>query len=152
MRRVLRASRRARSSPSARTSLGESSKISARTLLDDRIFFWPSDSAGSCTRMSTIVAMCSLDTSRSWRSASACSAVGWPEFAVIIDARFRIFVIAVPIKPRASHQRPKDHDRRNTSKNDSALPMMDVPVVSAGISGQPSCFTRRLLPGPATLL
>ena len=67
----------------------------------------------------------------------AWSIVGASLFAVIIDAKLRIFVIAVPIRPLASHQRPKDHDSRNTSRKERAEPMIDVAVPMAGISGQP---------------
>ena len=68
----------------------------------------------------------------------AWSIEGASEFAVIIDAKLRIFVIAVPIRPRASHHRPKDQLNRKTSKKLSAEPMMEVAVPIAGISGQPA--------------
>jgi len=74
----------------------------------------------------------------------AWSIVGASLFAVIMDARLRIFVIAVPIRPLASHQRPKDHDSRNTSRKERAEPMIDVAVPMAGISGQPVATTASL--------
>jgi hypothetical protein len=75
----------------------------------------------------------------------AWSIVGASLFAVIMDAKLRIFVIAVPIRPLASHQRPKDHDSRKTSKKLRAEPMIDVAVPMAGISGQPVSTTTELL-------
>merc|ERR1719389_1595394 len=69
------------------------------------------------------------------------SIVGASEFAVIMDAKLRILVIAVPIKPLASHQRPKDQDNRNTSKKERAEPMILVAVPMAGISGHPAATT-----------
>ena len=91
--------------------------------------------------MSIIVATCSLQTNLSSNRAMAWSMVGASELAVIIDAKLRIFVIAVPIKPRASHQRPKDHDNLKTNKKLSAEPIIEVAVPMAGISGQPAATT-----------
>ena len=76
--------------------------------------------------MSIIVATCSLHTNRNSSKAMAWSIVGASLFAVIIDARLRIFVIAVPMRPRASHQRPKDHDNLKTNKKDKAEPIIAV--------------------------
>ena len=95
--------------------------------------------------------MWSLEMSLSSRSAARSSRVGRVELAVIIDARLRSLVMAVPTRPRASHQRPKLHDRRKTKRKLSALPMIDVPVLSAGISGQPWSRTRLLPSMPAVV-
>jgi hypothetical protein len=91
--------------------------------------------------MSIIVATCNLQTNLSSNKAMAWSMVGASEFAVIMLAKLRIFVIAVPIRPLASHHLPKDQDNLKTSKKLSAEPMIDVAVPMAGISGQPAATT-----------
>ena len=79
----------------------------------------------------------------------ASASVGASAFAVSIVATLRTLVMAVPTRPRASHQRPKDQLRRKTRRKLSAEPMIDVPVDSAGTSGQPSARARFELPGPS---
>ena len=79
----------------------------------------------------------------------ASASVGASAFAVSIVATLRTLVMAVPTRPRASHQRPKDQLRRKTRRKLSAEPMIDVPVASAGTSGQPSMRALFELPGPS---
>ena len=140
--RSLRANSRALSCPSALSSSLSNSCSNLRTDFEDRSLFWSADCAASWTNISIIVATCSLHTNLNSSKAMAWSIVGASLFAVIIDARLRIFVIAVPMRPRASHQRPKDHDNRNTiARRLNAEPIIEVAVPMAGISGQPTATT-----------